>query len=143
MASHVLISTTSVFLLYPVVDVSAQNCTIIPVDPTTLTATGGVLAIGTMNVMIQCNNCLDGGKPLTRVRWYDPGRTRLLRAVNSDYVPGTPYFTRVGNADNDIILVIPTFNDSYDGTYTCGGRVDQGQLPGLPNASVSLSIGGK
>ena len=92
---------------------------------------------------IQCNNCTDGNVTLDRVRWYDPGRTRLVATNHNSYVSGTPYFTRVNNADNDIMLVIPTFNDAYDGMYTCGERVAEGQLPGPPNAVITLTIGGK
>ena len=129
------------------VNVSAQGgCTITPINPTTLTTAGGVLASGTENVTIRCNNCIDDGDTLSRVRWYDPGRNRLPRPVNNAYVPGAPHYRRVNNANNDIILVIPTFNDSYDGMYTCGERVDdnkRGQLPGPPNAAVILTIGGK
>ena len=127
------------------VDVSAQGgCTITPINPTTLTTAGGVLASGTENVMIQCNNCTDdGGEVLSRVRWYDPDGTRIRTSTNNIYVPGTPYFTRVNDANDDSILVIPTFNDSYDGTYTCGERVDSGKLPGPPNAAVTLTIDGK
>ena len=129
------------------VDVSAQGgCIITPINPTTLTAAGGVLANGTENVMIRCNNCTDGNRTLDRVRWYDPDRTRLMYISPwnaSYYVAGTPHFTRVNYADNDVILVIPTFNDSYDGTYICGERVDEGQLPGQPNAAVTLTIDGK
>ena len=127
------------------VDVSAQGgCTINPINPTILTTAGGVLAIGTVNVTIRCNNCTDRNVTLGRVRWYDPDRTRLVGRVNDDYVPGTPHFTKVNDGNNDIILVIPTFNDSYDGTYTCGERVgNKGDLPGPPNAVVILTISGK
>ena len=126
------------------VDVSAQGCTITPISPTTLTAAGGVLASGTEDVMIQCNNCIDDDMMLDRVRWYDPDMTRLVRTGHNDYLPGTPYFRKVNGNDNDIILVIPTFSDSYHGMYTCGERVDnKGDLPGPPNATVILTIGGK
>ena len=130
--------------VHAVVDVSAQSqCTITPINPNTLTIAGGVLSSGTVNVMIRCNNCTDGdGTVLSRVRWYDPGGNKLLRPRNNYYVHGTPHFTKVNNTDNDIILVIPTFNDSYDGIYTCGERVTKG-LPGPPNAVVTLTIAGK
>ena len=132
------------FIVYPVVDVLAQGgCTITPINPTTLTTAGGVLASGTENVTIRCNNCTDDDGTLNRVRWYDPDGNRLVRPGNKDYVPGTPHFTRVDNADSDITLVIPTFNDSYDGTYTCGERVNYGLLPGPPNAVVILTISGE
>ena len=120
---------------------SAQGgCTITPINPTTLTAAGGVLASGTVNVTIRCKNCTGGNITLNRVRWYDPDGTRIISTVHKDYVPGTPHFTTFNGAGNDIILVIPTFNDSYDGTYTCGRRVDSGP-PEPPNAVVTLTIG--
>ena len=126
------------------VDVSAQGgCTITPINPTTLTAAGGVLAIGTENVTIRCNNCTDKYGTLEHVRWYDPAGNRLVDPVtNNDYVPGTPHFLRVDGANNDIILVIPTFNDSYDGTYTCGMKVKH-YPPGAPNAVINLIINGE
>ena len=126
------------------VDVSAQGgCTITPINPTTLTATGGVLASGTMNVTIRCNSCTNDYGTLDRVRWYDPYGNRLPRPANNHYVPGAPYFLKVDDGNDDIILVIPTFNDSYDGAYTCGERVNYGLLPGPPNAVVNLTIAGK
>ena len=143
---YIILLPDALYLFHhPVVDVSAQGgCTITPINPTTLTAAGGVLLSGTENVMIQCNNCTnDDGGTLGRVRWYDPDGNRLLRPVNNAYVPGAPYYARVNYANNDIILVIPTFNDSYDGMYTCGERAEKGQLPGLPNAVVILTIDGK
>ena len=132
--------------IHPVVDVLAQGgCTITPINPTTLIANGGVLASGTMNVMIQCNNCTnDDGTVLGRVKWYDPDRNRLVDPeINNNYMPGTPHFSRVNGANNDIMLVIPIFNNFYDGMYTCGERVDDGQLPGPPNAAVNLTIASK
>ena len=126
------------------VNVSAQSgCTITPINPTTLTTAGGVLASGTENVMIQCNNCTNDDGTLDRIRWYDPDGYRLPRPANNHYVPGAPHFLKVDDGNDDIILVIPTFNDSYDGTYTCGERVNYGLLPGPPNAVVNLTIAGK
>ena len=140
---HIIIVHYVCFIVHPVVDVSAQGgCTITPINPTTLTAAGGVLASGTVNVMIQCN-CTDNGGTLTNIRWYDPNEIRLVDPDrNDDYVAGTPHFSRIDDDGDNIILVIPTFNDSYDGTYTCGGRVNRG-LPGPPNAAVILTIVGK
>ena len=124
------------------VDVSAQGgCTITPINPTTLTATGGVLVSGTVNVTIRCNNCTNDDHTVSRVGWYDPNGIRLVDSVyNNSYVPGTPHFSRVNGANNDTILVIPTFNDSYDGTYTCG---DRDGPSGPPTATVILTIFGK
>ena len=96
------------------IDVSAQDsCAVTPINPTTSTliATGGVLASGTVNVTIECR-C-----PNSRIRWFDPNNTRLLTKNNT--VPhGAPYVDVVSPAL--VILVIPTFSDSYNGTYTCG-----------------------
>ena len=130
--------------LHPVVDVSTQgSCTITPLNPTTLTATGGVLPIGTMNVMIQCNCTKDTGTVVDSVRWYDPASNRLVRPDNIDkFDASAPHFTKVDGSDTNVILVIPTFNDSFDGTYTCGKRVKRG-LPGPPNAAVILAIEGQ
>ena len=124
------------------VDVSAQGeCTITPINPTTLTAAGGLLANGTVNVMIQCNCTDDDGMVVNRVRWYDPDGTRVLINTHKSYVADTPYFRRAPDNTN-IILVIPTFNDTYDGTYICGRR--SGSLPvGAPSATVELTVNGK
>ena len=119
------------------------GCIITPVIPTTLTATGGVLASGTKNVMIQCNCTDDDGVVVDPVQWYDPDGTRLVNTQNSQYMVGTPYYMSVVESDeSNIVLVIPSFTDSYDGIYTCGRRVDSG-LPGSPTATVDLTIGGE
>ena len=124
------------------VDVSAQGeCTITPINPTTLTAAGGVLASGTENVMIKCNCTDDNGTVTDIIRWYDPDNNRLLGSTNSRYAAGTPYYRRAPD-DTNIILVIPTFNDSYDGIYTCGRKQNIGP-PWPPNAAVILAIVGK
>ena len=118
--------------LYLVVDVSAQNCTITPLDPTTLTETGGALVNGTMNVRIHCV-CTE-----SIVRWYGPSTATILVQTHPDQVPGSPYVIRDSNTD--ITLVIPTFNDSYDGTYNCGIRVNDTSFTS-PSAAVTLTIG--
>ena len=124
------------------IDISAQGeCTITPINPVTLTAAGGLLASGTVNVMIQCNCTDDDGMVVDRVRWYDPDGIRLLINTQNGYVAGTPYFRRAPDNTN-IILVIPTFNDTYDGTYTCGRRSSRLSV-GAPNATVELTVNGK
>ena len=129
-------------VLHPVVDISAQGgCVVTPINSTSLTAGGGILANGTENVMIQCN-CTDGdGMILEPITWYDPDGNRLLVRTHIRYVPGTPYYNRVPD-DNNIILVIPTFTDPYDGIYTCGRRVNN-HPPEAPFATVNLAISGK
>ena len=124
------------------VDVSVQGgCTITPINPTTLTAAGGVLTSGTENVMIQCNCTYDNGTVVNMVRWYDPDGTRLIISTNDKYVTGSPYYSREPD-DTNTALVIPTFNNSYDGTYYCGRKFGRGP-PQPPNAFVNLTIGGK
>ena len=121
-------------------DVSVQNgCIVTPINPTTLTAAGGTLAIGTENVMIQCNCTDDDGTVVEPIRWYDPNGTRLLLSEHRKYVPGTPYYRRERNNRNSV-LVIPMFSDSYDGMYTCGIK---NLLPGVPSAVVDLTITSK
>ena len=121
-------------------DVSVQNgCIVTPINLTTLTAAGGELAIGTENVMIQCNCTDDDGTILGPIRWHDPDGTRLLLSEHRKYVPGTPYYRREPN-DRNVVLVIPIFTDSFDGMYTCGIK---GLPSGVPSAVVDLTIASK
>ena len=128
------------------VDVSAQaSCTITSINPTTLTAAGGVLPIanGTENAMIRCNCSEDDGSVITNVRWYGPDGNFVPRIGTNSYIAGAPHHTRAsGDSDNrNITLVIPTFNNSYDGNYTCGRRSGDNLVP--PIATVNLIIGGE
>ena len=127
------------------VDVSAQgSCTITPLNPTILTATGGALPNGTMNVMIQCNCTTDDGTVVHHVRWYDPDGTRLVTPGHGRFDASAPHFTKVDDSDTHVILVIPTLTDSYNGTYTCGNRdSEKDGLPGSPNVDVTLNIKGE
>jgi len=64
------------------------------------------------NVKIYCN--CSGRYP---VRWFSPGGKQVPTVYN---VPnGAPFFKR-GYERNSAIIIIPTFNYSYAGTYTCG-----------------------
>ena len=53
-------------------------------------------------------------------------------------------FSQIGshilNSRTNVTLVIPTFNDSYDGTYNCGIRVSNTEFTS-PSAAVTLTIG--
>ena len=130
---------TTIHFLHPVVDVSAQSCTITPVNPTTLTATGGALINGTTDVRIQC--VCEGTNTNQFVRWYDINTNFLNRGNHPDYVAGSPYYIRsTTSPDTEATLVIPTFNDSYDGTYNCGIRVSNTEFTS-PSAAVTLTIG--
>ena len=125
---------TTIHFLYP------APCTITPLNPTTLTAAGGAVVNGTVNVMIQCTCVATGNQ---RVRWYDINTIFLVQSNHpTDYVAGSPYFilgTTVGNVQN-VTLVIPTFNNSYDGTYSCGIFVNNTQFKS-PSTAVTLTIG--
>ena len=121
------------------VDVSAQSsCTISPQNPTTLTATGGVLVSGAVDVRIWCY-CSAFGDQV--VRWFDPGRVIILQQGHDNYVAGSPYVIRYSN-NKDVTLVIPTFNGSYDGTYNCGIRVNDTSFTS-PSAAVTFTIIGE
>ena len=121
------------------VDVSAQSCTITPLNPTTLTATGGALVSGTTDVRIQCV-CI-GTNDDQRVRWFDITGDFVFTTANDNYVAGTPYYMpNSPNGATDVTLVIPTFTDSYDGTYNCGIRVSNTEFTS-PSAAVTLTIG--
>ena len=129
------------------VDVSAQSCTITPLSPTTLTATSGAITYGTENVRIRCRCTESDGTAVSVVRWYDPAGTRLVSARNpAEFNANVPHFTREGgdtgnNVDNtNIILVIPTFNDTYAGRYTCGRNAADRTTLTPPTADVTLTI---
>ena len=100
-----------------------------------------IIANGTINVMIQCNNCMNDDRTLNTIRWYDPSRNRVPSPANTrEYVSDAPHFTRVDGAENDIILVIPTFSEAHVGTYTCG---DRNGPSGPPTATVILTTDGR
>ena len=123
------------------VDVSAQaSCTITPISPTTLTATGGVLPNESMDVMIRCVCSDDGGSVFTNIRWYKPDGSQVPRFESDRFIAGAPHYTRpsVDRNNRNLTLVIPTFNDSYDGDYTCRRRSGES-----PIATVSLTISGE
>ena len=127
---------STIHFLHPVVDVSAQSCTITPLNPTTLNATGGALVSGTTDVRIQCVCTVTNNDQ--RVRWYDINGNFLTRSVSTNYVAGTP--TYILNTQTNVTLVIPTFNDSYDGTYNCGIFVSNTEFTS-PSDAVTLTIG--
>ena len=66
----------------------------------------------------------------------------MVQSTHSDYIAGSPYFilgATIGNVQN-ITLIIPTFTDSYDGTYNCGIYVNNNEFTS-PSAAVTLTIG--
>ena len=56
------------------------------------------------------------------------------------HVNGTPYST-IRDNDTNITLVIPKFNDSYDGKYNCGRKVNIRFV--APSAAIFLYIDGE
>ena len=134
----IVASVTTIHFLHPVVDVSAQSCTITPLNPTTLTATGGAVVSWTKDVRIQCVCTVTGDQ---RVRWFDINTEFLVQSNHRNYVTGSPYYTpNPTNPNTDVTLVIPTFTDSYNGTYNCGIRVSNTEFKS-PSAAVTLTIG--
>ena len=116
-----------------------EECSITPLNSTTLTATGGALASGTENVMIQCSCTINDR---AQIRWYNPDGSQIFYRKNKYYVNGTPYFTLNNNSNTNITLIIPTFNDSYDGTYNCGRKVNTKEFV-APSVAVVLYIAGE
>ena len=128
-------------ICFPHSVVAKEECTITPLNSTNLTSTGGALASGTENVMIQCNCTANSDS--VKIRWQNPDGFRILfRKHNNSYVNGTPYVTTNTKSNISVTLVIPTFNNSYDGTYNCGRRVNNSKSAG-PSAAVVLYIYGE
>ena len=102
------IVTCLIFVFFYTGDnVTTPNCIIIPLNPSFLHADGGINS-GTSNVMVNCK-CFDVN--YQQIRWYFPGQ----RKVTFSYAESEdlPY---VINGT----LIIPIFNNSYQGTYHCG-----------------------
>ena len=97
-------------------------------------------------MIIRCNCSEDDGSEITNARWYGPDENLVPRLGTNSFIAGAPHFTRASGDHNNrnITLVIPRFNDSYDGNYICGRRGESTTDPPLPpTATVSLIIGGK
>jgi len=110
-----------------VADVSAQgSCAITSTNSTDLIA-----ANGTQNVMIECECVGDDGLQQSEIRWFLPDAT--IVATQANVPDGAPYHFNG-------TLVIPTFNDSYDGTYTCGVGYN---YPPTPMTTITLSLPGE
>ena len=88
---------------------------------------------------IQCVCTVTGNQ---RVRWYDINGNFLVQSTHTtEYVAGSPYFIPNNpNGNTNVTLVIPTFNDSYDGTYYCGIYISNTEFTS-PSAAVTLTIG--
>jgi len=116
----------------PVVNVSAQgSCTITSTNSPDLIAAAGILAHGTEYLMIECECVGDNGLQQSEIRWFLPDAT--IVATQANVLDGAPYHLNG-------ILVIPTFNHSYDGTYTCGVG---NNYPPTPMTTITLSLPGE
>ena len=93
---------------------SLGSCEIIPINPTTLMSTGGTLPNDMKNVTINCS--CNGGHD-DNVWWFFPNGSRLYDYYYTSNVK--PYITQ-GYKEMSSVLVIPTFNYPFAGTYTCG-----------------------
>ena len=106
-------------------DVSAgSECTVTPVNSTNLTVSDGVLSIayGMTNVRIHCNCSAVGGMVLmSPFKWFGPhGRVIEKRnETNLTDINDCNYFME-NSDDRNPVLVIPVFNESYEGIYSCG-----------------------
>ena len=128
-----------IYLYYTFILSAQGNCTVTAINPANLTATDKVLAIayGTENVMIQCNCYNVNDKALRFTRWFDSNGIRIQYKTHHTYVSGAIYLKRTTNYG--VVLVIPLFNNSYDGIYTCGNG--KNFPPKEPNIDISLTFG--
>lgn len=89
--------------------ITDDNCTINPLNPTFLTATGGKIYDGMTNVKINFN-CTD--QYPGDVMWYYPNGTSLPLRVSSSLQ------TQQIMQENGT-LIIPRFSQLHEGTYYC------------------------
>ena len=95
------------------VDLSAQKCSITPVNPTDLTSTGGVLKDGTKNVTVECK-CNDGSNnSISDIKWLTLNNQYLQN--NTSSIP----YSNPSRGQKVATLLIPVFNYIYEGNYTC------------------------
>ena len=119
--------------IHVVVDVAAQSCNTTAVNPASLTSDRGVLNNGTLNVTIECR-CVDNkNRPIKNIKWFFQNGSQVL---NISSVPtGAPYLM---TNKKIAMLIIPVFNDTYKGNYTCG----KGQKLQIlsPNTAIQLLL---
>ena len=113
----------------------ASTCTITPLNPTTLTATGGVLPDGIENVIINCDCVSVDSATINSIRWFNANGSRILIKQNTP--AGAPYFI-VNPLGSITTLVIPIFNESYDGLYTCGDGNEFSRLSVMSTINITV-----
>ena len=94
------------------VSVTDDNCTVTPLNPTFLTATGGRLYDGMTNVKMNCK-CVNQ-YPEDNM-WYYPNGTSLPLQLSSSL--DSPQIMQENGT-----LTIPKFTQLYEGTYYCGAN---------------------
>ena len=119
-------------------DISVSSrCTIISTNIPTLTTAGGAsLLYGTQNVTIYClsfrNNVISG-----TVQWFFPNGDPVRTQDHEQYQPGSPYYRNVIPSQ----LIIPSFVNPYNGTYSCGPSTDINDVPQRGD-TISLTLSG-
>ena len=91
------------------VTITDDNCTITPLSPILLTASGGRLYNGMTNVMINCN-CTNHN-PANIIWYYSNGTSYPIQLMSS---LDSPHVTRESGT-----LTIPRFNQLHEGVYYC------------------------
>ena len=103
-------------------DVTATKCIITPINPSFLSTDDGINN-GTLNVMINCN-CINVGNQ--QIKWYSPDK----KEVSFNYTePEDMPYVLMGT------LIIPIFNNSYQGAYYCGVMNDS-----MFGANINLTL---
>jgi len=108
------------------------ECTITPKSPSSLSAGGGKIEHNTKNVEIECTCVNRRGITQRNANWFSPANMRILKG-KSPVPSGIPYSLSI-NSNKATVLVIPNFNDVFNGTYTCSTAST------LPSNSVMASI---
>ena len=90
-----------------------RGCKITPTNPLSLEPSGGILRSGMDNATINCS-CYKRNGP---VAWFSPNGDRLSDFHNT--LEGSPYVTQDDEGMSSV-AVIPTFNYTMFGVYTCG-----------------------
>ena len=121
-------------LVHVVVCSTAQRCTITPVNPPDLT--DGILNDGTPNVTIDCSCSHNEGIAITKVKWFFPDGSRARSITKTS--PGSPYVA-TSNSDTVSTLIIPVFDDTYKGNYTCKPRDELEN--NSPMSTIQLLLG--
>ena len=110
------------------------NCNIVSTNLPTVTAAGGVIAIGTQNVILYCI-CMRVNSIVTigGTTWFFNGD----RITQEDDRSGNPY------SRNNVpsTLIIPSFVSPHDGSYSCAHRMNFNEVATLGD-TITLTLTG-